>query len=58
MPATAAFIFAFTVGVELMREDRRSSLAKTIIGAAVLALVASLVIWAVFSEIFLIQLPG
>jgi hypothetical protein len=58
VPATTAFIFAFTVGVELMREDRRSSLAKTVIGAAVLAVVASLVIWAVFSEVFLIQLPG
>lgn len=58
VPATAVFIFGFTVAVELMRADRRASLAQTLVGAAILAIVASLVIWAVFSKIFLIQLPG
>lgn len=58
VPATAVFIFGFTVAVELMRANRRASLAQTLIGAAILAVVASLVIWAVFSKIFLIQLPG
>lgn len=58
VPATTVFIFGFTVAVELMRADRRASLAQTLIGAAILAVVASLVIWAVFSKIFLIQLPG
>lgn len=58
VPATAVFIFGFTVAVELMRHDRRASLAQTLVGAAILAIVASLVIWAVFSKIFLIQLPG
>lgn len=58
IPATALFVFAFTVGVELMREDRSAGLATTLVGAAVLAGVSSLVIWLVFSQIFLIQLPG
>lgn len=58
VPATAVFIFGFTVAVELMRAERRASLAQTLLGAAVLAVVASLVIWAVFSKVFLIQLPG
>lgn len=58
VPATAIFIFVFTVGVELMREDRAGKLATTLIGAGVLAIASSLVIWLVFSKIFLIQLPG
>lgn len=58
IPATALFVFAFTVGVELMREDRSAGLATTLVGAAVLAGVSSLIIWLVFSQIFLIQLPG
>lgn len=58
IPATAIFVFAFTVGVELMREDRKSKLATTLIGAAILAIASSFIIWLVFSKIFLIQLPG
>lgn len=58
IPATSIFVFVFTVGVELMREDRASKLATTLIGAASLAIASSLVIWLVFSKIFLIQLPG
>lgn len=58
IPATALFVFVFTVGVELMREDRSARLVTTLIGAAVLAVASSLIIWLVFSQIFLIQLPG
>lgn len=58
LPATAVFVFCFTVGVEWMRVDRKTPMMRTVVGAAVLAIVSSLVIWAVFSRIFLIQLPG
>lgn len=58
MPATAIFVFGFTVGVELMRDDRSTKLVTTLAGAAVLAAASSLIIWLVFSKIFLIQLPG
>lgn len=58
IPATALFVFCFTVGVEMMRPDRTRSLAATLLGAAVLALLSSLIIWLVFSKIFLVQLPG
>jgi putative tricarboxylic transport membrane protein len=58
IPATILFVFAFTVGVELMREDRSISLPVTLIGAALLAGASGFVIWLVFSKIFLIQLPG
>lgn len=58
IPATALFVFAFTVGVELMREDRKAKLATTLVGAVVLAITSSFIIWLVFSKIFLIQLPG
>lgn len=56
--ATGFFVFIFTVGVELMRKDRTAKLAMTVIGAVTLAITSSLVIWLVFSKIFLIQLPG
>ncbi|MFK7792402.1 MAG: tripartite tricarboxylate transporter TctB family protein [Devosiaceae bacterium] len=58
VPATSIFVFGFTVGVELMREDRSSTLATTLAGAAVLAILSSFIIWLVFSKIFLIQIPG
>jgi len=58
IPATAVFVFCFTVGVEWIRADRKSSMTRTVLGAAALAVISSLVIWAVFSRIFLIQLPG
>jgi putative tricarboxylic transport membrane protein len=58
VPGTAAFIFCFTVGAELMRPERTTPVWRIMIGAAVLAVVSSVVIWVVFTRIFLVQLPG
>ncbi|WP_274631055.1 tripartite tricarboxylate transporter TctB family protein [Arvimicrobium flavum] len=56
--ATTIFVFAFTVGAELLNPERKLSLPALSAGALVLAICSSLVVRAVFVEIFLVKLPG
>ena len=58
IPATIAFVFAFTLALELVNEDRQISLPVLLGGAAVLALAADFGIDFVFREVFLVRLPG
>lgn len=58
VPATIAFIFAFTVALELANSDRQISIPVLLGGAALLALGAGFGIDFVFREVFLVRLPG
>ncbi|MEO3388546.1 tripartite tricarboxylate transporter TctB family protein [Mesorhizobium sp. CAU 1741] len=56
--ATAIFVFAFTMGAELLNPERKLSLLPLGIGALVLSLCAAFAIRFVFVELFLVRLPG
>ncbi|GHA18941.1 hypothetical protein GCM10007989_12900 [Devosia pacifica] len=58
VPVTAAFIFAFTVGAELIAPERQLSLLQVLLGAAVLAIAGAFTLHFVFTDIFLVRLPG
>ncbi|WP_048648843.1 tripartite tricarboxylate transporter TctB family protein [Nitratireductor soli] len=58
MLATALFVFAFTIGAELINAERRLSTPMLVIGALVLAVVAAFAINFVFTDLFLVRLPG
>jgi hypothetical protein len=58
VPATALFIFVFTVGTELLNAERRLSLPVLLAGAAGLALLGAFSIYYAFTTLFLVRLPG
>ncbi|TNF19750.1 MAG: hypothetical protein EP318_13475 [Rhodobacteraceae bacterium] len=58
LPATALFIFAFTFGAELMRPDRSRTALSLALWAAVLAGVSAFAIEFLFTDLFLVRLPG
>jgi len=57
IPATAAFIFVFTVLADLMSPHRTLSLVPLLGGALVLGVAVAVTIHFVFTEIFLVQFP-
>ncbi|MSU90289.1 hypothetical protein GE300_11770 [Rhodobacteraceae bacterium 2CG4] len=58
LPATVAFVFAFTLVLDWANPERRLPLAYLLPGAAVLAVAAGFGIEFVFKEVFLVRLPG
>lgn len=56
--ATGLFIFVFTVGAELIDTERSLPIWKLVIGGLVLAGVAAFAIDFVFTDLFLVRLPG
>lgn len=56
--ATTLFIFVFTLGAELINPTRRASLGRTAVGALTLALIAAFGINFIFTNVFLVRLPG
>ncbi|WP_162409160.1 tripartite tricarboxylate transporter TctB family protein [Acuticoccus sediminis] len=58
VPVTALFIFLFTVGSELLNEERRLSLPALVVRALILALAGAFLVRFVFTDIFLVHLPG
>ncbi|HEV7368368.1 tripartite tricarboxylate transporter TctB family protein [Arenibaculum sp.] len=58
VPATAIFVFAFTVGAEAINPERRLSIPAVLAGGLVLALASAYAIQFIFTDIFLVRLPG
>jgi len=58
IPATIAFVFAFTMALELVNADRKVSGPVLLGGAVLLALGAGFGIDFIFREVFLVRLPG
>jgi putative tricarboxylic transport membrane protein len=58
VPATVAFVFAFTVALERINPDRKLTIPVLIGGAALLGLGAGFGIDFVFREVFLVRFPG
>lgn len=58
LPATAVFVFVFTFGAEVMRPDRSRSTVSLALWAAVLAGVSAFAIQFLFTDLFLVRLPG
>lgn len=56
--ATAIFVFAFTLGAELIAAERRLAIWQLVIGSLALAWVAAFAIDFVFTDLFLVRLPG
>lgn len=56
IPATAGFVFAFTLGAEWLAHGRPSP--RTIAGAAALGLISSWAVQTLFEDLFLVQIPG
>lgn len=56
--ATALFVFVFTVGAELIDTERRLPAWKLLIGGCLLAGGAAYAIDFVFTDLFLVRLPG
>lgn len=56
--ATSIFVFAFTVGAELLNPERKLGLVPLTLGALVLGVATAFVIRFVFVQIFLVRLPG
>jgi len=56
--ATTLFIFVFTLGAELINPSRRASIGMTAVGALALALIAAVSINFIFTNVFLVRLPG
>ncbi|MFC5586115.1 tripartite tricarboxylate transporter TctB family protein [Nitratireductor kimnyeongensis] len=56
--ATALFVFVFTVGAELIDTERRLPAWKLLIGGLLLACSAAYAIDFVFTDLFLVRLPG
>lgn len=56
--ATALFVFAFTIGAELINAERRLSTPMLVGGALALAVAAAFTIDFVFTDLFLVRLPG
>ncbi|WP_226781541.1 tripartite tricarboxylate transporter TctB family protein [Oceaniglobus trochenteri] len=58
LPATAGFVFVFTLGAELMHPGRSRSIVALCLWAALLAGVSALAIQYLFTDLFLVRLPG
>ncbi|WP_367714715.1 tripartite tricarboxylate transporter TctB family protein [Nitratireductor sp. GISD-1A_MAKvit] len=56
--ATALFVFVFTLGAELIDTERRKPVWQLVIGALALAGIAAFAIDFVFTDLFLVRLPG
>lgn len=58
IPATAGFIFVFTLGAELMHPGRSRNVVALGLWAALLAGVSAFAIQYLFTDLFLVRLPG
>lgn len=56
--ATLLFVFVFTVGAELMHPARKLGILPVCIVSLALALISAFVIEYVFTDLFLVRLPG
>lgn len=58
IPATAIFVFVFTLGAELLGTERNRSVVALCLWAALLAGVSAFAIQYLFTDMFLVRLPG